>query len=327
MSEAPVNHPTDEDLRALSGGQFRDEELARVSAHLADCPGCCRRIDELGTEDPLLARLQQNAARREEVLVSPAQRRSAVRALRQGQGPTLAERQRGSETAPVILPAPRQVGDYDILAEVGRGGMGVVYKAWHRSLHRLVALKMVLAGEFASSAQELRFRLEAELAARVPHPNFVQVYEIGSYEGRPFLALEWVEGGSLADRLDGKPWPPDEAASFIETLARAIDVAHAEGVVHRDLKPGNVLLALDPERKRQKPPSSYIPKITDFGLAKLLESGRGQTESRTLLGTPSYAAPEQMDGNSKTVGPPADVTSTARTGESRFGAIAGGSPA
>ena len=105
-------------------------------------------------------------------------------------------------------PRPRQVGDYDILAEVGRGGMGVVYKGRHRGLKRLAALKMVLAGEFASPAQELRFRLEAELAARVQHPNIVHVYEIGTYQGRPFLALEWVEGGSLASRLDGKPWPP-----------------------------------------------------------------------------------------------------------------------
>ncbi len=145
-------------------------------------------------------------------------------------------------TEPVILPAPKQVGDYDILAEVGRGGMGVVYKARHRGLHRLAALKMVLAGEFASPAQELRFRLEAELAARVQHPNIVQVYEIGSYQGRPFLAMEWVEGGSLANRLDGQPWPPGEAASLLETLARAIHVAHGEGVVHRDLKPANILL-------------------------------------------------------------------------------------
>src|SRR5207249_2814926 len=127
--------------------------------------------------------------------------------------------------------------------EVGRGGMGVVYRARHRGLHRLAALKMVLAGEFASPTQELRFRLEAELGARAQHPNIVQVYEIGSYEGRPFLALEWVEGGSLANRLDGKPWPSVEAASLIETLARAIDVAHVEGVVHRDLKPANILLA------------------------------------------------------------------------------------
>src|SRR5215467_4199102 len=120
--------------------------------------------------------------------------------------------------------------------------MGVVYKARHRGLNWLAALKMMLAGEFASPTQELRFRLEAELAARVQHPNIVQVYEIGTYEGRPFLSLEWVEGGSLANRLDGKPWPPGEAAALIETLARAIDVAHGEGVVHRDLKPANILI-------------------------------------------------------------------------------------
>ena len=242
MSEAPSTHPTADELRALSLGQLAEAELARVSAHLGDCPECCRRIDQLAAADPLLARLQQSAARREEALVSPAQRRSAVRALRRGQAARAAAQSGDPGTEPVILPAPKQVGDYDILAEVGRGGMGVVYKARHRGLHRLAALKMVLAGEFASPAQELRFRLEAELAARVQHPNIVQVYEIGSYQGRPFLALEWVEGGSLADRLDGKPWPPGEAASLVETLARAIHVAHGEGVVHRDLKPANILL-------------------------------------------------------------------------------------
>src|SRR6516165_2047928 len=243
MSEAPLNHPTAEELRALSLGQLTETELARVSAHVGECPECCRRLDQLAAADPLLARLQQSASRREKMLVTPAQRRSAVRALRQGQEAKAAARNGDPESAPVIIPTPKQVGDYDILAEVGRGGMGVVYKARHRSLNRLVALKMVLAGEFASPTQELRFRLEAELAARVQHPNIVQVYEIGSYDGRPFLALEWVEGGSLANRLDGKPWPPSEAASLIETLARAIDVAHGEGVVHRDLKPANILLS------------------------------------------------------------------------------------
>src|SRR5262249_46166760 len=207
MAEAPSNHPGDEALRALSLGQLAEAELAQAYAPLGDCPACCRRIDQLDTDDRLLARLQQSAASREEVLVSPAQRRPAVRALRRvvgGGGPL------PSTLHPPPSTAPRQVGDYDILAEVGRGGMGGVDKARHRGLHRLAALKMVLAGEFASSTQELRFRLEAELAARVQHPNIVQVYEIGSYEGRPFLALEWVEGGSLANRLDGKPWPPGE---------------------------------------------------------------------------------------------------------------------
>jgi serine/threonine-protein kinase len=242
--EALVNHPTDDELRSLSAGQLLDEQLARLSAHLADCPGCCRRIDDLGTDDPLLVRLRQSAAPRKEVLVPPAQRRSAVLALSPGQEPRAARRQCDADGAPMALPAPRQVRDYDILAEVGRGGMGVVYKARHRSLHRLAALKMVLAGGFASPTQQLRFQLEAELAARARHPNIVQLYEIGMHDGRPFLAMEWVEGGSLADRLDGKPWPPGEAAALVETLSRAIHTAHGEGVVHRDLKPANILFAV-----------------------------------------------------------------------------------
>src|SRR5262249_18480598 len=233
-----------DELRALSLGQLGEADLARVSVHLGECPGCCRLIDQLAATDPLLSRLRQRASRREEPLVTQAQRRSAVRALRRMALPSLPDTR--SETAPeghpTQIPAPSQIGEYDILAEVGRGGMGVVYQARHRGLHRLAALKMVLAGEFASPVQVRRFRLEAELAARVQHPNIVPGYEGGSYQGRPFLALEWVEGGSLADRLDGKPWPPDEAAWLLETLARAVHVAHGEGVVHRDLKPANILL-------------------------------------------------------------------------------------
>ncbi len=219
----------------------------------------------------------------------------------------------------MIRPTPRQVGDYDILAEVGRGGMGVVYKARHRSLHRLAALKMVLAGEFASSTQELRFRLEAELAARVQHPNIVQVYEIGSYDGRPFLAMEWVEGGSLADRLDGKPWPAGEAARLIETLAHAIHVAHGEGVIHRDLKPANILLqehevgTMTAEGQSSRPEfilhrSSFVlPKITDFGLAQPTEGATTLTRSGFLVGTPGYMAPEQAGGKRALIGPATDI--------------------
>src|SRR4029078_13651783 len=142
-------------------------------------------------DDPLLEQLQHRA-RQDEVLVSPAQRRAAVRALRQSKEVRWLTQTGDSEAPLAITPAPKQIGDYDILVEVGRGGMGVVYKARHRGLNRLAALKMVLAGEFASPAQERRFRLEAELAARVQHPNIVQVYEIGSYQGHPFLAMGWV---------------------------------------------------------------------------------------------------------------------------------------
>jgi WD40 repeat protein/serine/threonine protein kinase len=325
MSEAPVNHPTDKELRSLSLGQLTEAELAGLSAHLGDCPACCARIEELGSEDPLLARLQQSATHQDEVLVSPARRRSAVRALRQGQESTDRERLPDPDAAPVVLPPPRQVGEYVILAEVGRGGMGVVYKARHRGLQRLAALKMVLAGEFASATQQLRFRLEAELAARVQHPNIVQLYEIGTHDGRPFLAMEWVEGGSLAARLDGKPWPPGAAASLVETLARAIHVAHGEGVVHRDLKPANILLQTvehteDTEKRlkgtHSSPVSSVgsvgsvvssVPKITDFGLAQPTEGGMTLTQSGFLVGTPGYMAPEQAGGQRALVGPATDI--------------------
>ncbi len=123
-------------------------------------------------------------------------------------------------------PPPAVVGEYVILCEVGRGGMGVVYQAQHRGLRRMVALKMILAGGFASEAQRQRFRREAELAARVQHPNIVQVYEVGLHDGRPFIAMEWVDGGTLAERLGGEARPPREDARFVETLARAIDAAH-----------------------------------------------------------------------------------------------------
>src|SRR5262245_55498744 len=179
--------------------------------------------------------------------------------------------------------------------------MGVAYKACHRGLGRLVALKMMLAGQFASPKERLRFQLEAELAARVQHPHIVQVYEVGTHEGRPYLAMEWVEGGSLADRLDGTPWPEAEAARLVETLARAIHAAHGQAVIHRDLKPANILLqpVATPNTKRHQqegkagegPPRSpdpaaspvgafscfsrpFFPKIADFGLAQPMQRGK-----------------------------------------------------
>jgi tetratricopeptide (TPR) repeat protein len=192
------------------------------------------------------------------------------------------------------LPA---VPGYEILQELGRGGMGVVYWAWQSGLHRPVALKMVLAGAHAGPVELARFRTEAEAAARLQHAHIVQIHDIGQHEGRPFLALEYVDGGSLARQLDGTPWPAARAVPLLETLARAIAHAHRQGVVHRDLKPGNVLLTKEGQ-----------PKVTDFGLAKLLVGG-GDPLTRTgaILGTPSYMAPEQAEGKTQEVGPAADV--------------------
>jgi WD40 repeat protein len=187
------------------------------------------------------------------------------------------------------------VPGYEIVRELGRGGMGVVYEARQVGLNRTVALKMILAGGHASAADLDRFRTEAEAVARLLHPNIVQVYETGTHGGLPYFSLEFCPGGSLDRKLDGTPWEPAPAAALIETLARAIEHAHEHGIVHRDLKPGNILLSAD-----------GTPKVTDFGLAKRLDSTAGLTRTGVGFGTPSYMAPEQAD-SCKTVGPAADT--------------------
>jgi serine/threonine-protein kinase len=213
-------------------------------------------------------------------------------------------------------PAPRVLG-YEILAELGRGGTGIVYKARDPRLKRLVALKMLIDGAFAGPAVLERFRAEAEVIARLAHPNFVQVYEVGESEGRPYLALELVEGGSLSRELEGGPLPVPRAVGLVATLAHAMEHAHRRGVVHRDLKPANVLLrdelrgakSEDTRVSHATRNSQLIPLISDFGLAKDLASGanRGRTQSGAVLGTPCYMAPEQASGSRAAVGPSADV--------------------
>jgi hypothetical protein len=195
---------------------------------------------------------------------------------------TLGPAEPGQPTATDDIPA---VPGYEILAELGRGGMGVVYQARHIRLNRLVALKMVLHGSHASPADLVRFLAEAEAVAQLQHPHIVQIYETGQQAGLPFFSLEYVQGGTLAQRLQAGPLPPREAARLAETLARAVHHAHQHGVVHRDLKPSNVLLAED-----------GTPKITDFGLAKRVTQGSGLTATGAILGTPSYMAPEQAGG-------------------------------
>jgi serine/threonine-protein kinase len=188
------------------------------------------------------------------------------------------------------------VPGYEIVGELGRGGMGVVYKARQVGLNRWVALKMVLAAAHASQHQLNRFLTEAKAVADLQHPNIVQIYENGSHDGLPFFSLEFVGGGSLDAKVHRKAQPPREAAHMVETLAQAMQYAHERGVIHRDLKPANILLTTD-----------GIPKITDFGLAKRLAEDSGQTKSGTLMGTPNYMAPEQARGEIQLVGPLSDV--------------------
>jgi serine/threonine protein kinase len=203
----------------------------------------------------------------------------------------------------VALGIVRYFGDYELLEEIARGGMGVVYKARQVSLNRIVALKMILAGQLASPADVQRFRREAESAASLDHPNIVPIFEVGEHQGQHYYSMGYVEGGSLGERIAKGPLPPREAAGFMKTIAIAIQFAHDHGVIHRDLKPANILL----DRNDQ-------PRVTDFGLAKRItltgpKPTGGPTVAGDVLGTPSYMAPEQAEGKINLVGPLADVYS------------------
>jgi WD40 repeat protein len=190
----------------------------------------------------------------------------------------------------------RYFGDYEIVRELARGGMGVVSLARQISLNRPVALKMILAGQLADEIDVRRFYTEAEAAANLDHPGIVPIYEVGRHDGQHYFSMGFVEGQSLAQRLADGPLPPREAAAQMIQVAEAIEYAHSRGVIHRDLKPGNILL----DRKGR-------PQVTDFGLAKKLQSDSGLTGSGQIMGTPSYMPPEQAGGHRGAVGPTADV--------------------
>ena len=198
--------------------------------------------------------------------------------------------------------AGNSIPGYEVLDEIGRGAMGVVYRARQKELQRTVALKMILAGPYASPQQQARFLAEARTVARLGHPHIVQIHEVGEHDGRPFFSLEFVDGGSLDRQLDGTPWPLRHAAALVETLARAMEYAHRNGVIHRDLKPANVLL-----QRTGDPTACFSPKIADFGFAKNLGDDSGRTMSGAIVGTPSYMAPEQAAGQIHAIGPVTDV--------------------
>lgn len=200
---------------------------------------------------------------------------------------------RGSAPAPGVI---RAFGDYELLEEIARGGMGVVYKARQMSLKRLVALKMTLSGASASASERERFCLEAELAANLDHPNIVPIYEVGEHDGQSFFSMKLVDGGSLSRQIGRLTDDPRAGAGLVATIARAVDHAHRQGFLHCDLKPSNILI--DREGR---------PHITDFGLARRVEGDSALTGTGAILGTPSYMAPEQASGARGRLTPAADV--------------------
>ena len=214
-------------------------------------------------------------------------------------GPTQTGPSLRSTAEPADNP-PQLEASYEILEEIGRGGMGVVYKARQPALNRFVALKMVRAVDASNQELLARFRSEARVVASLRHPRIVQVYDFGEHDGLPYLAMELIECGTLANRLEGTPWPPRAAAELMIKLAGAVQYAHERHIIHRDLKPANVLIV-------SEAPELEV-KITDFGLAKLFHEGGSQhTKSGAFIGTPSYMAPEQVSGKTQQIGPPADV--------------------
>src|ERR1043166_4007800 len=189
-----------------------------------------------------------------------------------------------------------ELGDYELLEEIGRGGQGVVFRARQKSLNRIVALKVISLGQWASKAHLKRFRLEAEAAARLEHPGIVPIHEVGERDGSCYFSMKFVEGGQLDQVVRHEPMPIRRAVELIANVARTVHYAHEHGILHRDIKPGNILL----DQKGE-------PHLTDFGLARLVESESTVTRTLEVLGTPSYMAPEQAVGNNPAVGSVTDV--------------------
>lgn len=262
-----TTHPSAQDLSAFGLGQPTLVDSETIAEHLATCAQCEARTLETHT-DRFLDLLRTAA-------------------------------ESGVADSPVLH---RVVPGYEVLHELGRGGAGVVFLARQPGLGRLVALKQLRTGTLASPIELVRFRREAETLARLDHPNIVRVYESGEQDGIPYLALEYVAGMTLAQKLQTGPLDPRSAAELIETITRAVECSHAAGIIHRDLKPGNILLQPDPHQAA----SLGVPKITDFGLARTLDT-LPHTLSGTLLGTPAYMAPEQISGPAEALGPGADL--------------------
>jgi WD40 repeat protein/Tfp pilus assembly protein PilF len=305
--------PSLEGLRRLLLGELNGPLCADLEAHVEGCAACRLVMDQLTETDLALPRPEPDgtAAPREAGQAGPPD--GFLERLEKELQPDL-DRSDGRTRPPVETtqgangpsgsPAPLPViAGYVTEVMLGRGGMGVVYRATQVRPHRAVALKMVLSGAHAGPEELARFRVETEAAGRLQHRHIVQIYEVGEWSAGdgagtvPYFSMEYLEGGSLARQLAGTPLPVRRAAELVETLARTLQYAHSRGIVHRDLTPGNVLLTPD-----------GTPKVADFGLAKLLAGdGAARTQTGAVLGTPSYMSPEQAAGKAQAIGPTTDV--------------------
>jgi len=289
--------PTARQLERLLAGDLPAAEEQAVTAHVESCARCqevLERLTAVGDAD-----------------ITPLHRGDPKDVLRR-LGPLLPDTT-GAGSPAVPPAAVPDIPGYEVLAELGRGGMGVVYKARHLRLNRLVALKMILAGGRATPEQVVRFSAEGQTLARLRHPNIVQVYEVGEHGGQFYCVLELVEGGDLAECLAGQPLSAHEATRLVEVVARAVHYAHQQGVVHRDLKPANILLSFSGERSASASPEALaelngaIPKVADFGIAKQVGADLNLTATGTVAGTPSDMAPEQGRGEKAGAEPAADI--------------------
>lgn len=341
--------PSPQELGGFDLGRLSPERMEWVAAHLDTCADCAELLEQLeSSDDELLGQLRRPIPHDvigDDELDSLIDRvLEAESSSAEATGADLDathEAQSGQANVQNFEGITDSFGDYEILEEISRGGMGVVYKAHQISLNRIVAIKMILAGHLADDSQVRRFRTEAEAAASLDHPGIVPVYEVGERDGRAFFSMGYVNGPSLAERLKEGPLPPRDASALLQKIALAVQYAHDCGVIHRDLKPSNVLLssvtsikvgsssgsgqAAKPKdtspgssESRQDDSSSdsnhpstddLVPRITDFGLAKLLQTESDLTVSGQVMGTPSYMPPEQARGHQDEIGPCSDIYS------------------
>jgi serine/threonine-protein kinase len=289
--------PDRDTLLAFSRGRLPDYPLETIAEHVSSCPRCASVLEELQADDAVLSRLRRRSAAAP-VVDEAVCARLAEQARAIGEAEPIPATVSGDSATKEVkgLPLPATFGRYLLLERLGLGGMGVVYKARQEALKLVVAVKMIRAGNYASEEERRRFQREGQAIARIRHAHVVRIHEFDEHEGQLYFSMELLEGGTLADRLHNGVLPEREAAELVRTLAQAVAAAHAQEVVHRDLKPGNVLFTAD-----------GTVKITDFGLAKVLDAGTSETVSDAILGTPAYMSPEQASGEGRKIGPTTDV--------------------